>query len=153
MKKLLLAAAFLGVFILGYGFRAATAPQKSGPRATGIGGIFFKAKDPAALKQWYAEYLGMRMTPSGAIFEWRQDADSTKKGLTLWTPFKAATKYFSDKPFMINYRVQGLDALLARMKRHGILPADSIENTSYGRFVHVMDPEGNKIELWEPAGQ
>jgi len=152
MKKLLLAAGLLCAFVLGYGFRNLTYTEQLGPRATGIGGIFFKAKDPKALKQWYADYLGMRMVASGTNFEWRQGIDSTKKGYTVWAPFKETTKYFqpSDKQFMINYRVEGLDALLARMKQHGILPADSIEHTSYGSFVHVMDPEGNKIELWEP---
>jgi predicted enzyme related to lactoylglutathione lyase len=152
MKKLLLAAGLLGAFVLGYGFRDLTRSEKLGPRATGIGGIFFKAKDPKALKQWYAEYLGMRMVQSGTNFEWRQGVDSTKKGYTIWAPFKETTKYFqpSDKQFMINYRVEGLDALLAKMKQHGVLPVDSVQRSSYGSFVHVMDPEGNKIELWEP---
>ncbi len=151
MKKILLAVALLGAFLLGYGFRGISRPEKPGPRVTSIGGIFFKAKDPKTLKQWYADYLGMRMIPSGTNFEWRQGMDSTKKGFTLWAPFKETTKYFapSDKQFMINYRVEGLDALLAKMKQHGILPADSVEHTSYGNFVHIMDPEGNKIELWE----
>ncbi len=152
MKKWLIAAGFLAAFCLGYSFREIAAPERPGPRATSIGGIFFKAKDPKALKQWYADYLGMRMVQTGTNFEWRQGADSTKKGFTLWAPFKETTKYFqpSDKQFMINYRVEGLEALLAKMKQHGILPADSVERTSYGNFVHLMDPEGNKIELWEP---
>ena len=152
MKKVFLAAAVLAAFVLGYGFRGMVHPENRGPRATGIGGVFFKAKDPKALKQWYADYLGMRIIQSGTNFEWHQGADSTKKGFTLWVPFKETTKYFqpSDKQFMINYRVEGLAALLAKMKLHGILPTDSVEHVSYGSFVHVMDPEGNKIELWEP---
>lgn len=152
MKKRLLLTGLLVAFLLGYGFCDLTRSEKLGPRATGIGGIFFKAKDPKALKQWYADYLGMRMVQSGTNFEWRQGVDSTKKGYTLWAPFKETAKYFqpSDKQFMINYRVEGLDALLAKMKQHGILPADSIARSSYGSFVHVLDPEGNKIELWEP---
>jgi len=152
MKKTLLAAALLVAFGLGYGFRGLTRSERLGPRATGIGGIFLKAKDPRALKQWYADYLGMRMVASGTNFEWRQGMDSTKKGFTLWAPFKETTKYFqpSDKQFMINYRVEGLDALLAKMKQHGIMPTDSVEHSSYGSFGHLMDPEGNKIELWEP---
>lgn len=148
MKKAFLAAALLLAFGLGYGFRRLTRSEQLGPRATSIGGIFFKARDPKALKQWYADYLGMRMVQSGANFEWHQGIDSTKKGFTLWAPFKETTKYF-DKQFMINYRVEGLDALLAKMKQHGILPTDSVQRSSYGSFVHVMDPEGNKIELWE----
>lgn len=151
MKKWFITAGFLAAFGLGFGFRDMTLSEKLGPRVTSIGGIFFKAKDPKALKQWYADYLGMRMIQSGTNFEWRQGMDSTKKGFTLWAPFKETTKYFqpSDKQFMINYRVEGLDALLANMKQHGILPTDSVARTSYGNFVHLMDPEGNKIELWE----
>jgi len=152
MKKYLLWLAFPAMFFLGYGFRDMTFSEKAGPRATGIGGIFFRAKDPKALKQWYADYLGMRMVESGTNFEWHQGVDSTKKGYTLWAPFRETTKYFGsmDKQFMINYRVEGLEALLAKMTAHGIVPADSVERSSYGNFVHVMDPEGNKIELWEP---
>jgi predicted enzyme related to lactoylglutathione lyase len=92
------------------------------------------------------------MSDYGSTFEWHQGMDSTKKGFTAWAPFKETTKYFqpSEKQFMINYRVEGLAQLLAQMKTAGILPADSVQKTSYGNFVHLMDPEGNKIELWEP---
>lgn len=152
MKKLTLAALLIATFLLGYGFSRLTAPVNKGPRVTGIGGIFFKAKDPAALKAWYSKNLGMRMVQSGTNFEWRQGMDSTKKGFTLWAPFKETTKYFlpSEKQFMINYRVDQLDQLLANLKAAGISPTDSVETASYGKFVHLMDPEGNKIELWEP---
>src|SRR5579862_3853324 len=114
MKKYLLGLALAIAFGLGYGFRGLTRSEKLPPRATGIGGIFFKAKDPAALKKWYAEYLGIRMVDFGSVFEWRQGIDSTKKGFTAWTPFRETTKYFqpSEKQFMIDYRVVGLDALL-----------------------------------------
>lgn len=91
------------------------------------------------------------MEQSGADFEWSQGADSTKKGFTLWIPFKATTKYFpAEQQVMINHRVEGLDRLLANMKTAGILPMDSVQKTNYGNFVHITDPEGNKIELWEP---
>ena len=152
MKKFTLKAMFCTAFLLGYGFSRLTNPVNSGPRVTGIGGIFFKAKDPAALKAWYSKNLGIRMSDYGATFEWHQGMDSTKKGFTAWAPFKETTKYFqpSEKQFMINYRVEGLNQLLAQMKTAGILPVDSVEKTSYGNFVHLMDPEGNKIELWEP---
>jgi len=152
MKKFTLIALLCSAFLLGYGFSRITNPVNSGPRVTGIGGIFFKAKDPAALKAWYSKYLGIRMSPYGSTFEWHQGMDSTKKGFTAWALFKETTKYFepSDKQFMINYRVEGLDQLLAQMKAAGILPVDSVQKTSYGNFVHLMDPEGNKIELWEP---
>lgn len=152
MKKFTLLCLLCSAFLLGYGFRHFTNPVHSGPRVTGIGGIFFKAKDPTALKAWYEKNLGMRMVQSGTNFEWHQGMDSTKKGFTLWAPFKETTKYFqpSEKQFMINYRVEGLAQLLLNLKAVGILPTDSIEKASYGSFVHLMDPEGNKIELWEP---
>jgi predicted enzyme related to lactoylglutathione lyase len=152
MKKFTLLGLLCAAFLLGYGFSRLTAPANTGPRVTGIGGIFFKAKNPAALKAWYEKNLGMRMVQSGTNFEWHQGTDSTKKGFTIWAPFRETTKYFqpSDKQFMINYRVEQLDALLARLKASGILPTDTVERVSYGAFVHLMDPEGNKIELWEP---
>jgi predicted enzyme related to lactoylglutathione lyase len=152
MKKITLAALLTAAFLLGYGFSRLTNKSNAGPRVTSIGGIFFKSKDPAALKAWYSKNLGIRMVESGANFEWRQGIDSTRKGFTLWAPFKETTKYFqpSEKQFMINYRVEQLEKLLANLKSAGILPTDSIERASYGNFVHLMDPEGNKIELWEP---
>ncbi len=152
MKKVSLIALLSITFLMGYGFSLLTHPTSAGPRVTGVGGIFFKAKDPAALKAWYEKNLGMHMVGSGANFEWYQGVDSTKKGFTLWAPFKETTKYFlpSEKQFMINYRVEQLDLLLVKLKAAGITPTDSVERVSYGSFVHLMDPEGNKIELWEP---
>jgi predicted enzyme related to lactoylglutathione lyase len=152
MKKLTLAAMLTAAFLLGYGFSRLTHKTDDTPRITGIGGIFFKAKDPAALKAWYGKNLGLRIEQSGTNFEWRHAEDSTQKGFTLWAPFKETTKYFqpSDKQFMINYRVAHLDQLLINLKTAGILPVDSVQRASYGAFVHLMDPEGNKIELWEP---
>jgi predicted enzyme related to lactoylglutathione lyase len=151
MKRFTLAALLLGTFLLGYGFSRLTAPVNTGPRITGIGGIFFKAKNPTALKAWYSKNLGLHMEQSGANFEWHQGADSTKKGFTLWVPFRETTTYLPpDKQFMINYRVEQLDQLLANLKVAGILPTDSVQKVGYGSFVHLMDPEGNKIELWEP---
>jgi predicted enzyme related to lactoylglutathione lyase len=152
MKKFTLIGLLCAAFLLGYGFSRVTNRVNSGPRVTGLGGIFFKAKDPAALKAWYSKNLGIRMSGYGSTFEWHQGMDNTKKGFTAWAPFKETTKYFqpSEKPFMINYRVEGLDQLLAQMKAGGILPVDSLQKTSYGNFIHLMDPEGNKIELWEP---
>jgi predicted enzyme related to lactoylglutathione lyase len=154
MKKFTLIGLLCTAFLLGYGFSRVTNPVNSGPRVTGIGGIFFKAKDPTALKAWYSKNLGIRMSAYGSTFEWHQGMDSTKKGFTSWATFKETTKYFapSEKQFMINYRVEGLDQLLAQMKTAGIMPVDSLQKTSYGNFVHLMDPEGNKIELWEPVG-
>jgi len=152
MKKFTFLSLLCAAFLLGFGVSRLTTPVAAGPRVTGIGGIFFKAKDPAALKAWYEKNLGMRMVQSGTNFEWHQGADSTKKGFTLWAPFRETTKYFqpSDKQFMINYRVEQLDALLVKLKAAGILPTDTVQRVSYGNFVHLMDPEGNKLELWEP---
>lgn len=152
MKKFTLLGLLCFAFLLGYGYSRFTNPVNKGPRVTGIGGIFFKAKDPKALKAWYEKNLGMRMVQSGTNFEWHQGVDSTKKGFTLWAPFKETSKYFqpSEKQFMINYRVEGLAQLLVNLKAAGVLPTDSVEKASYGSFVHLMDPEGNKIELWEP---
>ena len=152
MKKITLAAALVLAFVLGYSFSRLNGKPNQGPRVTGIGGIFFKARDPAALRAWYSKNLGLRMGPGGSNIEWRQGMDSTKKGFTIWAPFKETTRYFqpSEKQFMIDYRVEQLDKLLANLKATGIAPVDEVEKSSYGNFVHLMDPEGNKIELWEP---
>ena len=92
------------------------------------------------------------MSPYGAKFEWRQEADSTKEGYTLWTPFSDKTKYFepSTRDFMINYRVENLEALVEELKKEGVTLLDNVESSDYGKFVHILDLEGNKIELWEP---
>jgi len=121
-------------------------------KVTGIGGIFFKCKDPDNMKAWYKENLGIHTNQYGAVFEWYQGADSTKKGFSNWSPFKQTTKYFepSTKDFMINYRVENLDALVEELKKNGVTVVDTIESYDYGKFVHVLDPEGNKLELWEP---
>jgi predicted enzyme related to lactoylglutathione lyase len=121
-------------------------------RVTGIGGIFFKCKDPGKMREWYKTHLGLNTNQYGAVFEWRQAADSTKKGFSQWTPFKEKTKYFepSTKEFMINYRVENLGTLVEELKKEGVTVTDTIETFDYGKFVHIMDMEGNKIELWEP---
>lgn len=122
-------------------------------KVTGIGGIFFKCKDPNAMKEWYHKHLGLNTNEYGATFEWRQAEDSTKKGSTSWSPFKETTKYFepSTKDFMINYRVDNLEALVEALKAEGVTIVDKIESFDYGKFVHIIDLEGNKVELWEPA--
>lgn len=122
-------------------------------KVTGIGGIFFKCNNPKAINEWYKTHLGFDTTPYGTSFEWRDAEDSTRKGLTQWNPFPADTKYFapSGKDFMINYRVQNIEALVAELKKENVTIVDQIEAFDYGKFVHIMDPEGNKIQLWEPA--
>lgn len=121
-------------------------------RVTGIGGIFFKCQDPEKIKEWYKAHLGFDMDQYGAKFEWQQEDDPAKKGYTLWSPFPDKTKYFepSSKDFMINYRVEDLEALVTELKKEGVTVLDEIEAYDYGKFVHIVDVEGNKIELWEP---
>ena len=121
-------------------------------KVTGIGGIFFKCKDPVTLKEWYKKNLGLNTDKYGTVFAWYQGADNSKKGFTQWSPFKETTKYFlpSTKEFMINYRVADMDKLVAQFKKDGVTICDSVEKVDYGKFLHIMDPEGNKIELWEP---
>jgi predicted enzyme related to lactoylglutathione lyase len=121
-------------------------------RVTGIGGIFFKCQDPEKMKEWYKTHLGFDIQPYGAKFEWRQGADPAVKGYTLWSPFSANTKSFepSSKDFMVNYRVEDLEALAEQLKKEGVTIVDKVETyESYGKFLHILDPEGNKIELWE----
>lgn len=124
-------------------------------KVTGIGGIFFKAKDTKTLKEWYKTHLGLNTDEYGTSFEWRQGADSTKYGFTQWSPFSEKTTYFapSEKEFMINYRVENLEALIEELTRAGIVFTDTMESYEYGKFIHLIDPEGNKIELWEPVDE
>ncbi|HVK49423.1 MAG TPA: VOC family protein [Pseudobacter sp.] len=124
-------------------------------KVTGIGGIFFKCKDAAKLKDWYQKHLGLNTNQYGATFEWYEGDDNTKKAQTQWSPFNETTKYFepSSKEFMINYRVENLEALVEELKNEGVTVVDEIESFDYGKFVHIIDLEGNKIELWEPAGE
>lgn len=122
-------------------------------KVTGIGGIFFKCKDPKAVNEWYKAHLGFDTTPYGTTFAWTEAEDVTKKGLTQWNPFPDDTNYFapSGKDFMINYRVQNLEALVAELTKENVVIVDEIESFDYGKFVHILDIEGNKIQLWEPA--
>ena len=123
-------------------------------KVTGIGGIFFKCKDPDKMKEWYKTNLGLDAGPNGASFEWYEEADSTKKAVTQWSPFKETSKYFdpSTKDFMINYRVANLEALVEDLKKAGVTILDDMQSFDYGKFIHILDEEGNKIELWEPIG-
>lgn len=126
--------------------------SESPKRVTGLGGIFFKSNNPKELNQWYTKHLGIPTTDYGADFEWREKDNPDKIGQTVWTPFKADTKYFepSAKEFMINYRVENLEWLVETLRAEGVTIVDEIATYEYGKFVHVLDPEGNKIELWEP---
>jgi predicted enzyme related to lactoylglutathione lyase len=120
-------------------------------RVTGIGGIFFKAKDPAALREWYRQHLGIEAESWGYHFQWRDDPQ-TDGGATAWSIFPETTKYLdpSTKPFMINFRVADLKELVAALQSEGVDMDPKIDESEFGKFAWVMDPEGNRIELWEP---
>lgn len=122
-------------------------------RVTGIGGIFFKSKDPEKSRKWYNENLGMATDEYGTMFEFRLASDPDKKGYLQWSVFPDKTKYFdpSSKEFMINYRVENIEALVEELKSNGVTVLDTLETYDYGKFIHIMDPENNKIELWEPV--
>ena len=130
-----------------------TAPPDTTPRVTGIGGIFFKSKDPKASKQWYSKNLGLVTNQYGSVFEFRNANRPEEINYLEWSVFNAGTSYFapSEKEFMINYRVQNMEGLLRSLKKNGVTVVDSIQQVDYGKFVHILDPEGNKIELWEPV--
>ena len=122
-------------------------------RVTGIGGIFFKAKDPKGLAAWYQTHLGLKVEPWGGVkFEWASKDNPAGTGTTVWNPFDEKTAYFapSQASFMINYRVEDLHALIALLKNEGCEVDPKVEESEYGKFGWVMDPEGNRIELWEP---
>lgn len=120
-------------------------------RVTGLGGIFFKSDDPERLYSWYATHLGLKREKGGVFFRWRDQAGQTA-GTTVWAIFKSDTKYFdpSRAPFMLNYRVDKLDPLLERLRTEGVQVDERREDSEYGRFAWVTDPDGNRIELWEP---
>jgi len=121
-------------------------------RVTGLGGIFFKCNDPEKTKQWYQTHLGMAMESWGTNFEWRQADDPDRKGFSAWAAFPETSTFFdkSTRKFMINYRVENLERLVEQLKAEGVTIADAIKQETYGKFVHIVDPEGMWIELWEP---
>lgn len=151
MKKIF---AFLFVLAFVFSCKAQTQTnmsEKKG-RVTGIGGIFFKTADPAKTKEWYSENLGMKTDEYGTMFEFRTAENPEQKAYLQWSPFSEKTKYFepSQKEFMINYRVENMEDLVEELKANGVTVLDSIQTFDYGKFVHILDPENNKIELWEP---
>jgi predicted enzyme related to lactoylglutathione lyase len=124
------------------------------PKVTGIGGIFFFTDNQQETKEWYAKNLGFEMTEWGSSsFESRNVDKPDEINSLQWVPFKKGDDYFSPskKDFMINYRVQNMEGLLSKLKENGVTILDNIATYDYGKFVHIMDIEGNKIELWEPV--
>ena len=132
---------------------APLAQHDTTPRVTGIGGIFFFSDNPEKTKEWYSENLGLEVNPWGASFEFRNANRPDEVNYLQWSPFNRGSEYFSPskKEFMINYRVQNIEGLVNKLKNNGVTILDSIETFDYGKFVHIMDAEGNKIELWEPV--
>ena len=122
-------------------------------KVTGIGGIFFKCEKPDKMRDWYNKNLGLVTNEYGSLFEFRKSDKPEEKAYLQWSPFAKDTKYFepSQKEFMVNYRVENLEELVNELKKSGVTILDEIETYDYGKFVHILDPENNKIELWEPV--
>lgn len=148
----------LGVLMttfLSLGAMAQTSSKNQQPmkRVTGIGGVFFKCKDPQAMKQWYEEHLGIPQDPYGYTFKWYEQRDSNLVGRTVWSPFPVGTDYFGDEgqQLMINYRVADIERLVEQLRQEGVTIVDEIQDyEGIGKFVHILDGEGNRVELWEP---
>lgn len=127
--------------------------KDTSPKVTGIGGIFFRSKDPKAVREWYRKNLGLAVNEFGSSFEFRNVHRPEEINYLQWSPFEKKTEYFnpSEKEFMINYRVQNIEGLVEKFKENAVTVVDKIETYEYGKFIHIMDLEGNKIELWEPV--
>lgn len=121
-------------------------------RVTGLGGLFFKSRDPATARQWYRKHLGIEAEEYGFPFLWRDQGDPDETGYTVWNAFPADTEYFapSEQTFMVNFRVADLEGLVAALKEEGVEVVGGIAQEANGKFAWILDPEGNKIELWEP---
>jgi predicted enzyme related to lactoylglutathione lyase len=153
-------AAIAAIFTVGFGAGMwATAHSRQATslpaeRVSGIGGVFFKARDPKSLAAWYRQALGINIAEGTqyAPFRWREREDSSRVGTTAWSLFPSDTKYFapSGTPFMIDYRVRNLDAMLAQLRALGVAVEPKVTEDFNGKFAWIVDPEGNKIELWEP---
>jgi predicted enzyme related to lactoylglutathione lyase len=126
-------------------------------RVTGIGGIFIKSSDPQRLREWYRKHLGVQVEEWGGVaFRWKSDENPSGTGTTVWSVFEASSNYFapSSAGFMVNYRVADLHALIAQLRAEGCNVMEKVDESEFGKFGWVVDPDGNKIELWEPpAGQ
>ena len=130
------------------------APVKMEPRGRilGIGGVFFKSANRDQMREWYSKHLGLADKGEGVMLPWREHGDPQKEHVTVWTIFPSSSDYFnpSQAPFMINYIVDDMDALLDRLKEEGVKIDPKRMDESYGRFAWIYDVDGNKIELWQP---
>ncbi|MGD8427753.1 MAG: VOC family protein [Balneolaceae bacterium] len=126
-------------------------------RVIGIGGIFFKAKNPKELAAWYEKHLGIPIEESfgGYVFDWKANSRRPSKGYTIWSPFEGNTSYMkpSTKDFMVNFIVDDLESLLKVLAEEGVRQEGQMEDTDFGKFAWIMDPENNKVELWEPISE
>ncbi len=124
-------------------------------RVIGLGGIFFKCKDNESVKEWYSKHLGIPVEPWGAVFPWRRHDKPSEETYSAWSPFKNDTTYFapSKHDYMINYQVENLHELLETLKVEGVEVINKTEDSEFGKFGWIIDPEGRKIELWEPPKQ
>ena len=124
-------------------------------RVTGFGGLFFKSDDPQKIKEWYRKHLGIQSESWGTQFFWRDDENPQERGYTAWSVFKKDTTYFqpSEKTFMMNFRVDNLPELLKVLKQEGVDIIGEMVEEEFGKFAWVMDPDGNKVKLWEPSGK
>lgn len=131
---------------------SSTSTAAATPKVTGIGGIFFLADNPQQTRDWYARHLGLDVNEWGATFESRSVDRPDEVHSLQWSPFPTSSDYFapSRKEFMINYRVQHIEALVATLQENGVTILDAIADSEYGKFVHILDADGNKLELWEP---
>src|ERR1043166_6510627 len=149
-KTLFLILIITASFLSGFAFKTIISPQNKPnmKKVTGIGGIFFKCQDPIKMKEWYKTHLGIDAGPYGASFEWYEDAEGKKKGLTQWNLNSETAKLYepSTKDFMINYRVENLEALAVELKKEGVTILDTLAAYDYGKFLHILDAEGNKIQ-------
>lgn len=136
--------------VVGEGVQAGDVPE---PLVAGIGGVFLKAQSPQDLREWYERHLGLGAGPQGLDFLWRQADDPSRTHRTVWSLFPSDTDYFgsAEQQFMVNYIVNDLDLVLARLAEAGVQSVKEPEAYSFGRFAWVLDGEGNRIELWEPA--
>jgi predicted enzyme related to lactoylglutathione lyase len=133
--------------------KESTNSESPSPKVTGVGGIFFFCENPKETREWYQKNLGIDTNDYGASFESRNMQNPDEINILQWSPFKQGSDYFapSKKEFMINYRVQNIEGLLEQLRQNGVTILDEIQSYDYGKFLHIMDAEGNKIELWEPA--
>jgi catechol 2,3-dioxygenase-like lactoylglutathione lyase family enzyme len=128
---------------------AASASETQKGRIVGIGGIFFKSEHPGPMREWYAKNLGLSDKGQGAMLHWRDKDNPQQERMTVWSIFPASSKYY-DGQLMMNYIVDDLDALLDRLSKAGVKIDPKRQNESYGKFAWIYDPDGNKIELWQP---